>query len=69
VPAQVGCVCDDDRQPPVPGEEKSVFKSILDTGSEALQKFAPVSRICQHVCGLHFYAHDMTRQVSCRFDQ
>lgn len=44
--------------PPVPVKEK-----ILSTGASALQKFDPVTKICQTVCGIHAYAHDASRQV------
>jgi len=35
----------------------------METAEAAIQRFDPFSRIHQHVCGFHFYAHDITRQV------
>lgn len=36
---------------------------ILDVGRDLLQSFAPLQGVHEHVCGFHFYAHDVTRQV------
>ena len=36
---------------------------VLEAAEGAIQRFSPFSRIHQHVCGFHFYAHDITRQV------
>lgn len=38
--------------------------TALNIASGAVGSFKPFSRICQHVCGFHFYAHDMKRGVS-----
>jgi len=43
--------------------EKTAGSIVLDTAASATQSFAPLSSICETVCGLHFYADDMTRQV------
>lgn len=46
-----------------PGDPLSITSKVLDTVAGATQYFEPISRICEHVCGFHMYAHDMTRQV------
>ncbi|KAI8377971.1 uncharacterized protein BYT42DRAFT_572348 [Radiomyces spectabilis] len=46
-----------------PGDQRSKESVISDTGAKMMQSFAPLQPICEHVCGFHFYAHDMTRQV------
>jgi hypothetical protein len=46
-----------------PGTEKSAKTRLLEAGAELLQGEAPLSAIHQHVCGLHFYADDIKRQV------
>jgi len=43
--------------------EKTAESIVIDTAASATQSFAPLSSICETVCGLHFYSHDMTRQV------
>ncbi|KAL3152128.1 hypothetical protein ABBQ32_001226 [Trebouxia sp. C0010 RCD-2024] len=47
----------------IPGQPQSLQGKLLETAEGAIQKFSPFSRIHQHVCGFHFYAHDITRQV------
>jgi hypothetical protein len=49
--------------PKVPGDDTKLTTAVLGTAAEAMQSFKPVSNICEHVCGFHFYSHDMTRQV------
>ncbi|KAH0930171.1 hypothetical protein HID58_015898 [Brassica napus] len=49
--------------PEVPGEAAKTGTSIVDTATSAVQSFAPVNQIHQHLCAFHFYAYDMTRQV------
>ena len=36
---------------------------VVDTASGATQNFEPLRNVCEHICGFHFYADDMTRQV------
>ena len=38
-------------------------QKVLNVGTSLLEQYAPVKKICQHVCAFHFYAHDMSRQV------
>lgn len=47
----------------IPGKEKGLGDVVMEQAENAIQKFSPFQRIHQHVCGFHFYAHDMTRQV------
>eukprot|EP00882_Tetradesmus_deserticola_P003087 GHRQ01003276.1.p1 GENE.GHRQ01003276.1~~GHRQ01003276.1.p1 ORF type:complete len:263 (+),score=96.94 GHRQ01003276.1:80-868(+) len=49
--------------PPAPGEPVSLQQKLINTATSALQSFPPLSKICQHVCAFHCYAHDTTRQV------
>lgn len=51
------------QQQDVPGEGTSLTSKVLNLGMAATEKFAPLKKICQHVCAFHFYAHDMSRQV------
>ncbi|CAI2162407.1 7453_t:CDS:2 [Funneliformis geosporum] len=37
--------------------------SLLEAASAVGQNFDPVNKIHEHVCGFHFYSHDMSRQV------
>lgn len=48
----------------IPGRPQSVHGKVMETAEVAIQRFDPFSKIHQHVCGFHFYAHDITRQVS-----
>lgn len=48
---------------PTPGEPTSLQQKVLNVGTSTLQNFKPLSKICQHVCAFHCYAHDTTRQV------
>jgi len=43
--------------------EKSVASSLYEAGGAMLQNFDPIKQIGQHVCGVHFYAHDGSRSV------
>jgi len=45
------------------GATKSVASASLEATSGLMQSFTPVQQICEHLCGFHFYSHDMTRQV------
>ncbi len=47
----------------IPGQAQSLQGKVLEAAEGAIQQFSPFSRIHQHVCGFHFYAHDITRQV------
>ncbi|KAA6425686.1 MAG: hypothetical protein FRX49_04583 [Trebouxia sp. A1-2] len=47
----------------IPGQPQSLQGKVLEAAEGAIQQFSPFSRIHQHVCGFHFYAHDITRQV------
>ncbi|EIE23376.1 DUF1264-domain-containing protein [Coccomyxa subellipsoidea C-169] len=47
----------------VPGETPSLTSKVLNLGMAVTEKFAPLKKVCQHVCAFHFYAHDMSRQV------
>ncbi|KAI8468414.1 MAG: DUF1264-domain-containing protein [Monoraphidium minutum] len=49
--------------PPVPGGAKGLTSHALELGTAALQSFAPLSKVCEHVCAFHAYAHDATRQL------
>lgn len=49
----------------VPGNPTELSTRMLDVGRDLLQRFAPLNAVHEHVCGLHFYAHDMSRQVRC----
>jgi hypothetical protein len=46
-----------------PGKEKTTKTKVLEAGAELLQGEGPIGAIHQHVCGFHFYADDMKRQV------
>jgi len=35
----------------------------MDKLTQFTQDFTPVKKIHEHLCGFHFYSHDMTRQV------
>ena len=50
---------------PVPGESKSLKKSVLELGSQVIQKFDPIKKIDVHLCGFAFYQDDPSRQVQC----
>ena len=45
------------------GKEKSGKTKVLEAGAEMLQGEGPINGIHAHVCGFHFYADDMSRQV------
>lgn len=47
----------------IPGDPTPLSVSLTDTASSAIQSFAPISRIHQHLCAFHFYADDTTRQI------
>ena len=47
----------------IPGQPQSLQGKMLEAAEGAIQQFSPFSRIHQHVCGFHFYGHDITRQV------
>lgn len=47
----------------IPGDPLSTTSKLVDMASVASQGFPQIKSICEHVCGFHFYAHDMTRQV------
>ncbi|ORY05004.1 DUF1264-domain-containing protein [Basidiobolus meristosporus CBS 931.73] len=47
---------------PADGNSSFVSKA-LQAGASITQSFDPVKNICQHLCGIHFYADDMSRQV------
>ncbi|CAL8472325.1 g11868 [Coccomyxa elongata] len=47
----------------VPGQGTSITSKLLNMGMSATENFAPLKKVCQHVCAFHFYAHDMSRQV------
>ena len=46
-----------------PGKEKTAKTKVLEAGAELLQGEGPINAIHQHVCGFHFYADDMKRQI------
>ena len=46
-----------------PGKEKTTKTKVLEAGAELMQGEGPINAIHQHVCGFHFYAGDMKRQV------
>lgn len=45
------------------GKEKDAKTKALEAGAEMLQSEAPLASVHAHVCGLHFYNGDMSRQV------
>jgi hypothetical protein len=47
----------------VPGEKTNLMTHVMGTGQSAIQTFAPLNNICQHVCGLHCYDGELQRQV------
>lgn len=47
----------------VPGQEKTAKTKVLEAGAELTQRDGPIDAIHAHVCGFHFYADDMKRQV------
>ncbi|GLJ07600.1 hypothetical protein SUGI_0070600 [Cryptomeria japonica] len=47
----------------IPGEPSKTSTSMLETGTELIQNFAPIKNVHEHLCAFHFYAHDMTRQI------
>ena len=46
-----------------PGKEKTAKTKVLEAGAELMQGEGPIGAIHAHVCGFHFYADDMKRQV------
>ncbi|XP_027337584.1 oil body-associated protein 1A [Abrus precatorius] len=52
-----------DNPPEVADEPTETGTSLLETTTAAIQNFAPINNIHQHLCAFHFYSHDMTRQV------
>ena len=46
-----------------PGKEKTTKTKLLEAGAELMQGEGPIGAIHQHVCGFHFYADDIKRQV------
>lgn len=46
-----------------PGNETTAKTKVLEAGAELLQGGGPINAIHAHVCGFHFYADDMKRQV------
>ena len=47
----------------IPGRPQSLQGKVMEQAEGAIQRFSPFQKIHQHVCGFHFYAHDITRQV------
>jgi hypothetical protein len=45
------------------GGEKTAKTKLLEAGAEMLQGEGPINGIHAHVCGFHFYADDIKRQV------
>ncbi|PRP89212.1 hypothetical protein PROFUN_01932 [Planoprotostelium fungivorum] len=39
------------------------MQTVLDTGAALIQNRGPIEKIHQHICGVHFYSGDMSRQV------
>lgn len=48
---------------PIPGEGLKLGEKAMQMGTGMMQSFKPISKICEHVCGIHLYCHDNTRQV------
>ncbi|CAG8544022.1 681_t:CDS:2 [Ambispora leptoticha] len=48
---------------PVSDTKTTIGTKVLKAVTGATQNFKPLSNIHEHVCGFHFYAHDMTRQL------
>ncbi|RHZ83053.1 hypothetical protein Glove_99g135 [Diversispora epigaea] len=46
-----------------PGEKISTMSATLDYTANAIQNFDPIKNVHEHICGFHFYSHDVTRQV------
>eukprot|EP00897_Mesotaenium_endlicherianum_P009580 jgi/Mesen1/8650/ME000502S08010 len=46
-----------------PGEPTHTLSKVLETGASMVQRFDPIKQIGQHLCGIHFYHSDMSRQV------
>lgn len=47
----------------VPGNPPTITQKAVLSASSVLETFKPLSKICEHVCAFHLYAHDDTRQV------
>ncbi|KAH0464190.1 hypothetical protein IEQ34_006976 [Dendrobium chrysotoxum] len=47
----------------VPGDPTPLSTTLTENLTGAIQSFAPIYRIHQHLCAIHLYADDMTRQV------
>lgn len=47
----------------IPGQPADWGTSVRDAGRDLLQRFAPLKSVHEHVCGFHFYAHDVTRHA------
>lgn len=47
----------------VPGDSTKMMTHLMGTGTSILQSFKPLSNICQHVCGLHYYDGELQRQI------
>ncbi|KAL4534574.1 hypothetical protein Ndes2526A_g05462 [Nannochloris sp. 'desiccata'] len=48
----------------IPGAPVALDTKLLDVGRDILEKFVPIKQVHEHVCGFHYYAHDMSRQVT-----
>ena len=47
----------------VPGDTTKMTTKMMDMQTSLMQNFKPISNVCQHVCGVHFYDGDLKRQV------
>jgi hypothetical protein len=39
----------------VPGDQTKMTTEIMGMAQGAMQSFKPLSKVCQHVCGIHTY--------------
>eukprot|EP00271_Cylindrocystis_brebissonii_P000241 TRINITY_DN1029_c0_g1_i1.p1 TRINITY_DN1029_c0_g1~~TRINITY_DN1029_c0_g1_i1.p1 ORF type:complete len:253 (+),score=47.07 TRINITY_DN1029_c0_g1_i1:703-1461(+) len=46
-----------------PGDHKNITTGAIETGASAVQRLKPISQICHHLCALHNYAQEPSRQV------
>lgn len=46
-----------------PGKKPSMTTKLLEKATGSYQQFKPIGKIHQHLCGIHLYAEDPSRQV------
>ncbi|WCJ27524.1 hypothetical protein M5689_009260 [Euphorbia peplus] len=47
----------------IPGDATSTTVNMVDKAAGAVQSFAPLNKIHEHLCAFHYYGNDMSRQL------